>query len=143
MKQEKAITFIIALSLMIMISLNSISINALAAPIKYGKINNRQYYYTISSTKHVRVERTTKTLSKQDRLNALLNGTVNIVCCFLDYKITVPYTLITSFAGGGKNLTITNKSYSKYVFQFSYTTREIFSYSNDKKKDREACFVDR
>lgn len=134
MRNKRIIVCTVVLVLLISFFAESTNVLAASNPAKYGKYGNRQFYYTISNTKHVRVERSTKTLSKQDNLKKLLYGTVNIVCCFLDYRITVPYTVITGFAGSSSNVKVTNKSYSTYVFQFTYNTREIFSYSNDKKK---------
>ncbi len=117
---------------------------SVSAASKYGKYKGKTYYYTVSKTKKMRIEKKGKSVGSH--LNDWMQGNVKLVVSFaLDSAgvgyITIPFDVVEGLVKND-DVKYYKKSYSSYVFQTQYTTREIYYYADRKKKVKKVALID-
>ena len=122
--------FIITLMLAFVFSFSFTSLPVSAAS-KYGTYGRRTYYYTVSKAKNIRIEKRGKAVGKY--LNEWMEGGVKLAVSYAMGNYSIPFSIVEIMVGDG-GVKYDKKSYSSYVFQAKYTTRNIFYYQDNAKK---------
>lgn len=130
--------FIITLMLAFVFSFSFTSLPVSAAS-KYGTYGRRTYYYTVSKAKNIRIEKRGKAVGKY--LNEWMEGGVKLAVSYAMGNYSIPFSIVEIMVGDG-GVKYDKKSYSSYVFQAKYTTRNIFYYQDNAKKKKKVVLSD-
>ena len=112
---------------------------SVSAASKYGTYGGKTYYYTISKSKNVRIEKRGKKVG--DHLKYWMNGTVKLIVDYAAGNLMIPFSIVETMVDDD-SVKYSEKSYSSYVYQAKYTTRNIFYYTNKSKKHKKIVLTD-
>lgn len=113
------------------------------AATKYGTIGGRTFYYTLSGTKKVRIEKIGKKIGSKDVAKKWMKGLAQLTVETVAGKYAIPFSVVKSLLEASKrNVMISTKAYSSYVFQMNYKTRTIFAYTNPQKTKKRTALQD-
>ena len=108
----------------------------------FGTYAGDDFYYSYTSEADFRVEKmgTKMSAKNESDWHYWINGAINLVLCFVNYKFTVPYTLITTVTGVPGTSQIHYESYNEYVTQYTnVVTRNVY---RDERGTMKLGYVD-
>jgi hypothetical protein len=94
-----------------------------ATPTQYGTYKGKTFYSAEYSS--YTKEFNKKSFSTKAKLQQWANATVNLTMCFVDARITVPFTIFSSLMGVNQ-YTIKDNAYIEYYFNLSARCRGIY-----------------
>lgn len=95
----------------------------------YGTYLGTDYYCDYTSVADMRreVEGSAKTAATEQLWNDWMSLNINLVLCFIDWRVTVPYTIISAVTGLESTSDVYYNSYNLYIEQFdNVQTRSIY-----------------
>lgn len=98
----------------------------------YGSKNSVDFYYDWYSSYSKEYKK--NKLSGSKNMKQWVDGAINLVMCFADAKVTVPWTIFQSLMGAPSKYSIKDSAYTENYFNLSAKCRGLYAKKNNSLK---------